>query len=76
MPKQQPKWKSAGYEKKRVCDLCGFRSKYSSQISVHHINGNLNDVNGYNLRSICLNCAEEIKKSGVPWSTSDLEPDL
>jgi hypothetical protein len=30
----QPNWIKSGYKKKPTCDLCGFRSTYSSQITV------------------------------------------
>lgn len=76
LPTQKRKWSKAGYKKKKICDRCGFRAKYSSQISVYHINSDLNDVSFYNLRSICLNCAEEIYKSGSTWTSEDLLPDF
>jgi hypothetical protein len=71
-----PRWKSSGYKKLTVCDRCGFRSRYASQILVYHVDGQLNNTAPRNLASICLNCAEEIKRLDRPWCPGDLEPDL
>ena len=71
----QPRWKQQGYKKKTVCDLCGFRAKYSSQITVWHVNGNLNDNNLINLRCVCLNCVEDVKRKLFTWQIGDLEVD-
>jgi hypothetical protein len=70
-----PKWQSAGYKKKPTCDLCGFHSVLSSQITVFHIDGDLENVQLTNLRSICLNCVEVVKKKEVTWRRGDLEVD-
>jgi hypothetical protein len=75
IPPPVPRWKSAGYKKKSTCDRCGFRSKYSAQLLVYHIDGNLNNNVLSNLKTICLNCTVEIKKADLPWLPSDLEPD-
>jgi hypothetical protein len=72
---REPKWKSSGYVKKTNCDLCGFRSIFPSQITVFHIDGNLENVQLTNLRSICLNCVEVVKKKEVTWRRGDLEVD-
>ena len=68
-------WERAGYKKKPTCDLCGFRSLYPTQITVFHINGNLTDVGFTNLRSICLNCVEVVKRREVTWKRGDLQVD-
>lgn len=75
LKKRTLRWEAAGYKKKMQCDRCGFRARYSSQILVYHVNGNLNDVSHRNLKSVCRNCVEEIAKSGLPWRLGDLEPD-
>jgi len=36
-----PRWQKIGYEKKQVCDRCGFRARYASQTLVYHLDGNL-----------------------------------
>lgn len=69
------RWHSAGYKKKATCDLCGFKSLFPSQITVFHIDGNLDNCMMTNLRSICLNCVEVVKKKEVTWRRGDLEVD-
>jgi hypothetical protein len=71
-----PRWQIAGYKKKSVCDKCGFRSKFASQLLVYHIDGNLNNTKSRNLKTVCLNCIQEIKKLDLPWKPGDLEPDF
>jgi hypothetical protein len=76
--KKRPKifnWEKAGYKKKATCDLCGFKSMYHTQITVFHIDGDLNNVAFNNLRSICLNCVEVVKKKEVTWKRGDLQVD-
>lgn len=68
-------WEKSGYKKKATCDLCGFRSIYPSQITVFHIDGNLENTEFSNLRSVCLNCVEVIKKKDVTWKRGDLQVD-
>ena len=72
---REPRWKNQGYNKKTTCDLCGFRSLFPSQITVFHIDGNLDNGNLINLRSICLNCIEVVKRKNVTWKRGDLEVD-
>ena len=76
--KKKPKihtWEKAGYKKKNKCDLCGFVPIYPSQITVFYIDGNLNNASFNNLRSICLNCIEVVKKKEVNWKRGDLQVD-
>jgi protein-arginine kinase activator protein McsA len=68
-------WELAGYKKKPVCDICGFKSLYQSQITVFHIDGDLRNTNFSNLRSICLNCVEVVKRKEVTWKRGDLQVD-
>ena len=70
------RWQSAGYKKKPACDRCGFRARYSAQLLVYHIDGNLNNSDVRNLKTVCLNCVEEVKRSDHPWKRGDLEPDI
>jgi hypothetical protein len=72
----QPRWKTAGYKKKEKCDRCGFRAKFAAQLVVHHVDGDLNHCELRNLKTVCLNCIEEIKRLDLPWKPGDLEPDL
>jgi hypothetical protein len=68
-------WTTSGYKKKTTCDLCGFKSMFSTQITVFHVDGNLEHIEQTNLRSICLNCVEVVKKKDVTWKRGDLEID-
>lgn len=77
-PKKRAKlfnWEKAGYKKKAACDLCGFVSVFPTQITVFHIDGNLNNVSFNNLRSICLNCIEVVKRKEVTWKRGHLQVD-
>lgn len=76
--KLQPRkanWTKSGYKKKTTCDLCGFQSLFTSQITVFHIDGDLENINLTNLRSICLNCVEVVKKKEITWKRGDLKVD-
>ena len=71
----KPRWKQAGYKKKMICDRCGFRAKVQAQTLVYHVDGNLNNSELRNLRSVCLNCTAEIMREDLPWRRGDLEED-
>jgi hypothetical protein len=45
------------------------------QLMVFHVDGNLNNSNLRNLKTVCQNCAIEIRKSDLTWKPGDLEPD-
>lgn len=68
-------WEKAGYKKKPHCDSCGFKSLYTSQMTVFHIDGNLKNTFFNNLRTICLNCIEVVKRKEVTWKRGDLKVD-
>ena len=70
-----PNWERTGYKKKSTCDNCGFRSIYPTQTTVFHIDGNLKNTALNNLRTICLNCVEVIKRKEVNWRRGDLQID-
>ena len=70
-----PRWKAVGYKKKATCDLCGFHSVFPTQLTVFHIDGDLDNCKLTNLRTICLNCVEVVKKKDVTWKRGDLEVD-
>ena len=75
IPVPVPKWQQSGYKKKTVCDRCGYKSKWAGQLLVYHVDGNLNNNGIRNLKTICLNCTIDIKRSDLPWKAGDLEPD-
>ena len=70
-----PRWKKLGYKKKLICDRCGFRAKHSAQTFVYHLDGDLNNCNLNNLKTICLNCSVEVMKLDLPWKVGDLTED-
>ena len=72
---RKPSWQNSGYKKKATCDLCGFKSLFTSQLTVFHIDGDLENTQLTNLRSICLNCVEVVKRKNVTWRRGDLEVD-
>ena len=72
----EPRWRAAGYKKKPTCDRCGFRAKFSAQLMVYHVDGNLHNTELRNLTTVCQNCVIEIAKADLPWRGGDLEPDL
>jgi hypothetical protein len=72
---RKPLWQKGGYKKKATCDLCGFKSSLASQTTVFHIDGDLENARAVNLRTICLNCVEIVKKTQVNWKRGDLEVD-
>ena len=75
IPIPVPRWKSSGYKKKPTCDHCGFRARYAGQLLVCHVDGNLNNTDVRNLKTVCLNCTVEITKADFTWQVGDLEPD-
>ena len=68
-------WTKSNYKKKPTCDICGFHSIMLSQLIVFHIDGDLKNIALTNLRSICLNCVEVVKKKEVTWKRGDLAVD-
>ena len=77
-PRKKPKvfyWQKSGYKKKNVCDLCGFKSLYHTQMLVYHIDGDLTNIALNNLKTICLCCVEVVKKKEVNWRRGDLQVD-
>lgn len=70
-----PRWQSGGYRKKSNCDRCGFRARYQSQLLVVNCDGDLHNNILNNLRTICLNCVEEVKRADNPWVVNDLPED-
>ena len=68
-------WTRSGYKKKAACDLCGFKAMYPSQLTVFHVDGNLDNIELLNLRTICLCCIEVVKRKTVTWRRGDLVVD-
>lgn len=70
-----PKWKLSGYKKKPACDKCGFKARHQAQLAVYHVDGDLNNCELRNLKTVCLNCVVEITRLDLPWRRGDLEAD-
>lgn len=71
-----PSWVRSGYKKKPHCDKCGFKAKLPEQLGVFYVDGNLKNTTWSNLKTICLNCQQEIFKSNLPWLTDPIQPDF
>ena len=71
-----PKWQSSGYKKKPTCDRCGFQARHHTQLTVYHVNGDLNDCETRNLKTICLNCIAEVVRLELPWRAGNISPDF
>jgi hypothetical protein len=71
-----PIWKQRGYEKKSVCEKCGFKSNHEEQFNVFHIDGDLKNCRPNNLKTICANCQRITQKEGIRWKQGDLRPDF
>ena len=76
MKAQVPRWQLEGYKKKKTCDRCSFVAKSGAQIIVYHVDGNLNNCDLLNLKTVCLNCTIEIAKLNLPWGRGGVLPDL
>ena len=76
IPQQQPAWRRSGYTKKTICEKCGFKSKYPEQLGVFYIDGNLKNNNWLNLKTVCLNCIQEVSKSRLKWRQDPLVSDF
>jgi hypothetical protein len=42
---------------------------------VYHMDGDLNNCNLNNLKTICLNCSVEVMRLDLPWKVGDLDED-
>jgi len=73
--KKQPRWKTAGYKKKHICDRCGFTSNFDMQFNVYHVDGDRNNCAFGNLKTVCANCQRVLHLEGMRWRQGDLTPD-
>jgi Zn ribbon nucleic-acid-binding protein len=69
-----PSWVRSGYKKALKCDRCGFKFKLADQSSVYYVDGNIDNNNWLNLKTICANCRIEVAKSR--WRPSNLTADF
>lgn len=70
-----PEWIKSGYKKKEKCEKCGFRFKFPEQSHVFHLDGNTENNDWFNLKTVCANCQIEVQHSKLPWRHSKLKPD-
>jgi len=76
LPAPIPSWHKTGYKKKPHCEKCGFKAKYREQLFVYYVDGNLNNNNHLNLKTVCANCQYEVAREGLGWRQGDLVPDF
>lgn len=69
-------WVRAGYTKKTACEKCRFRFKFPEQAVVMYIDGNEQNNDWSNLKTICLNCQIAVARSSVSWSSGSIQPDF
>lgn len=73
-PVALPGWVKSGYRKHEKCDRCAFKFKTNNQAKVFYVDGNVANNHWANLRTICLNCQQEIGHMG--WRPSAIQPDF
>lgn len=71
-----PLWVRSGYKKKTRCEKCGFVFKFPEQANVVYLDGNDENTNWSNLRTICSNCEIEVYHSNLPWKSSTIQADF
>jgi len=73
---EAPNWFRSGYKKKDRCDKCSFKFKFSEQSNVYYVDGKIENVNWTNLKTICLNCQQELAKMPTSWKPGQITPDF
>lgn len=74
---QPPAWAKSGYKKKEKCEKCSFKARYpENQLKVFYLDGNLHNNSWSNLKTICLNCQQEVQTLKMSWVPSDITPDF
>lgn len=71
-----PQWFKRGYRKKPQCESCGFTFKFPDQSLVYHVDGNLNNCDQNNLKTVCLNCRVVISKGRMGWKPAKVVQDF
>ena len=65
----------SGYKKKSKCETCGFKAQESLQLDVFFVDGNKNNINVHNLKTVCANCQRLASIKKLRWKIGDLEVD-
>jgi hypothetical protein len=73
---EAPNWFRSGYKKKERCDKCAFKFKLKEQSNVYYVDGNTDNVHWANLKTICLNCQQELAKMPNTWKPGNITPDF
>lgn len=73
--KERPLWAALGYQKKNICDRCGYDSKYPQQFNVFYVDGDPKNCRFSNLKTVCANCQRILHELKLPWRRGDLIPD-
>lgn len=72
-----PGWVRSGYKKKSTCEKCGFKLKLDKQSNVFYVDGNELNNNWLNLKTICLNCVQDIAETPqLSWKPAAIVPDF
>ncbi len=69
-------WVRSGYKKKEVCEKCRFKFRHPDQASVFHLDGNVNNADWVNLKTICANCQIELAHSTMKWKPAKISADF
>lgn len=73
---QPPLWARSGYKKKDRCEMCNFKATTLTQMFVYHVDGDLKNINSFNLKTVCANCQIEISGTQAPWRPATIVPDF
>jgi len=73
---QPAAWQRAGYVKKAVCERCNFKFQLARQSVVFYVDGNLKNNNWLNLKTVCLNCQQEVYQSRLGWRAGPIQSDV
>ena len=71
----KPRWQGAGYKKKPHCEKCGFKSRFTDQLFVYFRDGDMNNIDSTNLKTVCSNCQIELSVDPKGWRLGDLQID-
>ena len=55
--------------------MCGFKAREQIQLDVLFIDGNKNNTNDVNLKTVCANCQRLASVKRLRWTVGDLEVD-
>ena len=65
----------SGYNKRKKCELCGFKAQSTNQLDVLFVDGNLRNTANANLKTVCANCQRLQGVRRLGWRVGDLVAD-